>query len=113
MGYRKAPKRDAIIAFIASGMSEGKTFGEIQRFICEMNGRNYNEMREETVWRPDALNQFKKVRRRTNRGYFCTYLVGPIMIKGIYYSKGFLSAYCFKNAKKKYVLKIFRDAPAW
>lgn len=57
-------KTDQIIEFVKQS-GNGRTFGEIQRFIVELNGLNYDEF--EDTWCG---------RRRKYRGYYCTNLIG-------------------------------------
>jgi len=64
-------KTKQILGFIKEGGLYGRSFGEIQRFIVELNGRNYDEF--ETVY---DFTRGKNVRKRVNRGYYCTNLVG-------------------------------------
>lgn len=58
-------KTEQIIAFIKASPT-GRKFGEIQRFIVELNGRDYDEM----------VKNYKGQLVRKNRGYWCTRLLG-------------------------------------
>lgn len=47
------------------------TYSEIQRFFVELNGLNYNEMQEESIWGYGGAPS-RKVMRRRYRGYYST-----------------------------------------
>jgi hypothetical protein len=68
----------------------GKTFSEIQRFIVELNGFNYDEKRLESVWTRKGVEQ-RFLRRY--RGYYCTVLYGG------WNQVGFFFTYCDKVGK--------------
>jgi hypothetical protein len=55
-------KKEAVINFIKAKKS-GRTFTEIQRFICDMNGLDFDEKHPITG-------------ARRYRGYWCTNLLG-------------------------------------
>ena len=64
--------RDDVYSFITKAGLEGRTFGEIQRFVVEKNGRDYDEMTQVKKWdkeNPPKIN-------RKNRGYWNTNLCG-------------------------------------
>ena len=67
-----------ILQFIKDAKWEGRTFTEIQRFICEYNGLNYDEFKRDK-WDNNR-------RRRVYRGYYCTNL------------QYLLPAHCWRNS---------------
>jgi hypothetical protein len=84
-------KSDQIIQFIREAGSTGRKFTEIQRFIVELNGHNYDEMEVHTHWFTK-----KEIKVRRWRGYWCTHLTGG-GINGCY-GRGMLrDRGCFKN----------------
>lgn len=91
---RKSPKREAVLNFIGSKGTNGAKFSEIQRFIVEMNGKNYDEFTIATKW---------MARARKYRGYWCDYLCGNNW--GGYKKRGILHEFCIKVSNKHYVLK--------
>lgn len=91
-------QRANVLAFIRCGGINGRTFGEIQRFICEMNGLDYDERVNEMNWGKNT-----PVSKRKYRGYWCTNLCGT----GGYWNaprEGILSKYCEKIGKKYYIM---------
>jgi hypothetical protein len=94
-------KARAVRDFITKKRAAGATFGEIQRFIVEMNGLNYDEMETVEVWTYNTGNVVTKPRQmRKYRGYWCVNLLGG----GYFgtYGPGFLGKYCVKIGKKYY-----------
>ena len=75
-------KREVVLNHIAK--SNGLTYGEIQRFIVEMNGLNYDEK--------------TRYGQRRYRGYWNDYLLDTI------YRVGLLNQYC-KKVGKLYFIK--------
>jgi hypothetical protein len=77
---------------------EGLTFGEIQRFVVEAHGLNYDEFERFTcVWNG------RKISRRKYRGWWCDNLLGAC--KSPYRGRvGILIEFCDKVGKK-YFLK--------
>jgi hypothetical protein len=67
----KVTKQQQIVDFIKAGGIEGRRASEIQKFICELNGHNWDEMVKERDWH----NGGYRFRRRF-RGYYCTNLYG-------------------------------------
>lgn len=78
-------KKFKVLQFIGS-KGEAR-FNEIQRFICEMNGRDYDEFIKAPVYKGGKI--VKYLSKRRNRGYWVTTLCqGP---------KAILTVYCQKN----------------
>lgn len=99
---RNAPKRKAVLEYIRSKGPDGAMFSEIQRFVVEMNGHNYDE--RDSRW--DPVNQVVVADGggRRWRGYWCVNLYGV----GGYYghpSEGILRKYCKQLPNRRYVLK--------
>ncbi len=106
---RKPTKKQMILGFIAES-SNGRTFGEIQRYIVELNGLNYDQFelvrdynhfptrvsRGQSI---EYVGPWKMVRRRRYRGYWCTNLVGSH-----YGREGILAANCNK-INGRYLIK--------
>ena len=80
----KITKKQKVIEFIKAAGSKGLTFGEIQRFVVEMNGLNYDTI--------DGEN------RRRYRGYWCVILCGTRgeFSTGRNYTPGILASCCTK-----------------
>lgn len=109
---RKVTKKMMVLGFIADSPN-GRSFGDIQRFICELNGKNYDEFEYDKDWRHqptpvdvvDGEYSFKRVgpwkmfRRRKYRGYWCTNLVGSH-----YGPTGILTLNC-KKVDGRYFIK--------
>ena len=74
-------KKQQILGFIAEAPA-GRRFGEIQRFICQLNGRDYDQFELQPDWNhpatrmPDGsdVGPWKLIRRRVQRGYYTTTL---------------------------------------
>lgn len=93
-------KKAKLLTWMAE--QKGVRYGEIQRYICDMNGLNYDQMVDEMVWKeiemPDGGFRWgpagtKKVRK--HKGIWATNLSGgpdPI-----------LKNYCFKAGGKWFV----------
>ena len=90
----KIAKKQKVIEFIKAVGSKGLTFGEIQRFVVEMNGLNYDQV--------DGSE------RRQYRGYWCEMLCGRrgYFSTGRNYTPGIL-AICYKNLQGYYIHKDF------
>lgn len=71
-------KRQQVIDFIKSCGTAGASFGQIQRFIVELNGYNYDEMQQVNKWDTASPPVFK----RRFRGYWCVNL-GSTRRRGI------------------------------
>lgn len=67
-------KTERVIAFVKASPT-GRRFGEIQRFIVEMKGYDYDEKRVVNQWQVTNQGAKPKLARRW-RGYWCTYLLG-------------------------------------
>jgi len=108
----RVTKSQKVLEFIASS-PDGKRFGEIQRFICEMNGINYDEREDEkyfnTYLRQEASvyvcadgtkipTRSCKTPRRKHRGIWATNLVCS-------YSGGLLYRFCAKRNGKWVVVR--------
>jgi hypothetical protein len=89
-------KKVQLLEFIASKGDEGVTFTDCQRFACELNGFNFDEMQEERVWNGSEVVLQK---RRRYRGYWCDYLLPSWGNR----CTGILSTYCTKVGKR-YIL---------
>lgn len=63
-------KTDALIAFARKYRDIGVRFSDLQRFICEYNGLDYNEMRDTQVYNYRTNSLSIRTRRRY-RGYWC------------------------------------------
>lgn len=68
MRHKDGCTREAIATFIAKAGKKGRKFTEIQRFICEKNGLDFDERRK-ISWHNTRV-------RRRYRGYYCTNLLG-------------------------------------
>lgn len=68
MRHKDGCTREAIATFIANAGRKGRKFTEIQRFICEKNGLDFEERRK-ISWHNTRV-------RRRYRGYYCTNLLG-------------------------------------
>ena len=102
-------KTQKVIAFIRRSKN-GRKFGEIQRFIVEMNGMSYDDHHITYSYRNGKPVQ-KRV--RTWRGYWCDYLCDTYKHKpykdpeGIYRMAcvphpGLLSRFCVKRNGRYY-----------
>jgi len=60
----KKSKAVEILEFVQAALPRGRRYSEIQKFICERNGRNYNK--RTWTWSKEYV--------KTNRGYYCTNL---------------------------------------
>ena len=98
--------RDDVYAFITKAGLQGRTFGEIQRFVVEKNGMNYDEKKPEVVWNnaTGPTHKIKMVRR--HRGYWCTNLCGAFNCGNN--RVGILELATVKRGKQ-YVSKAFAD----
>lgn len=94
-------KKQAVLGFIAESPT-GRSFGEIQRFIVQLNGLNYDEFELVRDYNHfptqvhsgrtiEYVGPWKMNRRRRYRGYWCTNLVGSH-----YGREGILPAHCNK-----------------
>ena len=86
----------ALIQHIAK-FPEGLTFTEIQRFIVESNGLDYDKQQVINSW--DVNNGAEPRYRRQYRGYWCDRLCTKF-----FGGPGFLAQYCNKNGNR-YTLK--------
>ena len=87
-----------IVTFIKNN-PQGVTFGQIQAFICAVNGLDYNETAPSWDLRK---GEWVQVQRRKYRGYFVTALVGtrsPFTNRRI----GILEKYCTKIGKLYFI----------
>ena len=108
MGAKRL-KRDRVLDFIKKGGERGRSFTEIQRFVCRMNGIDWDE-REKTVVVStplvpvvfDANLVPRRKPRRRYRGYWCTNLLGGCESTG--YRPGILPRYCLRNGQGNWVL---------
>jgi hypothetical protein len=101
--------RDDVYAFITKAGLQGRTFGEIQRFVVEKNGLDYNQTtidyrRSRRKSTPAAYTAYIA---RKYRGYWCVNLLG---VGGVCYPRriGILELGCIKVGKH-YVSKKFAD----
>lgn len=97
----KGIKTAQVLSFIGNSGKDGRTFSEIQRFVVEMNGLNYDEKNVDYYYPTPTGPAARYVRRY--RGYWTAALCGT----NGFYSKpriGILKKYCEKVGKK-YILK--------
>lgn len=94
--------REQVIEYLRCKGLDGATFSEIQRFVCSLNGLDYDEKVPGLVWN-SATKTLQERPVRRYRGYWCTNLCGLSSP----YSKreGILQKYCVKMPNKHYVLK--------
>jgi stress response protein SCP2 len=99
LNLKRVTKKMVVLGFIAEA-TNGRTFSEIQRFVVELNGKNYDEMEDKLAW--DAVNNCTKVigKVRRYRGYWSTNLTG---YGG---SGGMLGKHCVK-IKGRYYIKFY------
>jgi hypothetical protein len=99
--------RAQVVEYLRAKGNAGASFSEIQRYVCSLNGLDYNSMVLKPVW-----NGKEVVKRmvRQYRGYWCTNLCGlssPYAKKRV----GILEKYCVKKDNGRYVLKDFYGIP--
>ena len=90
-------KSQRVLKFVEYHGRDGAKFTDIQRFICEMNGWNWEE-RSEPYYDKETKTYTRKIgsgARRRHRGVWCTNLIG---------SGGILNAWCYKNPHGRWVL---------
>jgi len=107
-------KTEKVVRFIRRAKN-GRTFGEIQRFIVEMNGMDYDDHHIAFSHRNGMVQQ-KRV--RTWRGYWCDYLCDTYKYKPIIDSRsgihrmsckkklGILSKFCNKKNGRYYAKAV-------
>ena len=81
----------------AKTQPDGLTFGQLQRFVVETNGYDYDERIKVRVW--DGKDVVDRQVRR-HRGYWCDALCGS----SYYGRKGILATH-FVKRENKYFLK--------
>lgn len=98
--------RDDVYSFITKAGLEGRTFGEIQRFVVEKNGRDYDSFAPTSSY-VDKTGKSRQIWKRTNRGYWCTNLLG---CNYGYHGRrvGILESATVKVGKR-YVSKVYAD----
>lgn len=98
----RVTKKQRLIDFIAS-KPEGVTYGEAQRFVVELAGRNYDTMEvyDRYDWR---TGKTVKTRMRVWRGWWADHLTGP---------KGILTNYCTKVAGRYFIKKPSQPDPVF
>ena len=89
--------REQVLQHIAAH-PEGLRFVDIQRFVVENNGLNFDEKEPVRVWGPDGSVIGQKMVRRY-RGYWCDNLCGNWMRR-----QGILSEFCTKLPSGRYVV---------
>lgn len=99
---KPASKKQRIMDFIKSKGPAGAYFSEIQRFVVEMNGLNYDEKQVTNPWQ---VNNGEAPRyARKYRGYYCDYFYGSGFFNG-----GFFSTFCVRmsegSRRARYALK--------
>ncbi len=98
--------REALLSHIAKH-PKGLTFGEIQRFVVEANGLNYDEKTETAAWRKvrGSEGRFVKVTimARKHRGYWCDNLLNGSEYTGST-RVGILPKFCTKKKDGRYIL---------
>ena len=103
-------KTKKVLNFIRRSRN-GRTFGEIQRYIVEMNGKDYDD--RHTVIRMRSNGRYYKLRVRIWRGYWCDYLCDRTKMRPRYDTlgarhywptkqKGLLSRFCYKIGNRYY-----------
>ena len=86
---RPLTKKQQVINFLKTKGPRGAYFSEIQRFIVELNGFNYDDKHVINQWEVNAGKAPRYLRK--HRGYYCDWLYGggyPI------YRDGFLATCC-------------------
>ena len=96
--------RDDVYSFITKGGLEGRTFGEIQRFVVEKNGRDYDDRVAFESWDKNGIKMITYPRK--NRGYWCTNLCG---LHGNFQHREGILELCSVKVGKRYVSKKFAD----
>jgi hypothetical protein len=102
-------KRTKLLHF-ASQHPKGLRFTDLQRFIVELNGYDYDTFDLVRVW-DSKYSRLKLARRRRYRGYWCDYLCkstgyrivrndDPRRNRGEYYDRGAILATFFKKDSK-------------
>lgn len=95
-------KSEQIIEFVKASPS-GRTFTEIQRFIVELKGYDYDEKTLINSWAVRNKGAKPKYARRW-RGYWCTYLLGGGI--GNCYGPGLLRLNGCKKVGKAWVYSV-------
>ena len=112
---RACPKKIAVLDFIRKGGERGRSFTEVQEFVCRMNGLDWNEMA--VAWAPDRFNEttaagfrvkvpsttFRTRKVRRYRGYWCSYLLNEAGWQGSSRRHGILPRYCRRNGLGRWV----------
>ena len=94
----KPTKYALVMNFIAKAGPEGRSYGEIQRYIVEeLNGHDYDEM-EDLFHYPNGVRTVRERKRRW-RGFWADHLVGN------YREMGMLKGYCKKMSNGKWRLR--------
>lgn len=90
-------KKLGLLRFIAEH-PEGVSFTDCQRWACEENGHNFDEMVANRVWDNKAKGMIEKGMVRRYRGYWCDYLLPS----GYFYPHGgILGTYCTKGEGRR------------
>ena len=91
-------KRFKILDFICEAGGEGRSFSEIQAFVVQMNGLDWEERSPLYPYAP-GLRTHPGQSARKHRGYYCTNLLG-----GMHYHQGLLHTYCVKLPDGRWML---------
>jgi len=95
--------RDDVYSFITKAGLEGRTFGEIQRFVVEKNGRDYDQKVQVNKWDTENPPRFL----RKERGYWCVNLCGTGDIYG--HGRTGILELATVRVGNRYVSKQFAD----
>jgi hypothetical protein len=100
---RPKTKRARVLEFVAAS-PDGRRFGESQRFIVEMNGKNYDEVVERNCWiHKDGLDSLKPRKQRRWAGYWCDTLGGSTCgQEQPWWRRGLLDRFCTKVDRRYY-----------
>jgi hypothetical protein len=81
---------------------DGVSFSEIQRYICGLNGLDFDEMVIQPAWNSKTKTTENRPRRRW-RGYWCTNLCG--LSSPDQHREGILEKYCIRIENGNYISK--------
>lgn len=107
---RKGTKTLQLLEFMAE--SGGLRFSEIQRFIVELAGKDYDEMEQQSCWPRLPNGQLTKRTVRRWRGWWCTNLCyGPDSILHKYCEKGPDNLWYLKMKTKDLLAETKKESP--
>jgi hypothetical protein len=96
-------KTDKLLAFARKHHPKGARFTDLQRFIVELNGLNYDQKEPIMRWDDNLRQRVKVGMRRQWRGYWCDRFFDTLNYKGS--RQGILSRYFRKLPDGRYVVK--------